>query len=301
MASCRIQPYHHLEAVAASPVGGLVVRRKQRLRVRSLALLLAALVLGSWGCTRVVDVDLKNIPDQLVIEGVVANGKNACFVKVSRSVAFVEDSDFPLIKDAKVMVSDSNWHLIDTLRLGKNKYGDIAYVSQRLRGIRGHVYRLEVQTANKVYTSRCQMPDSVTFRGIGLLSEAGQLDDESVFSVVPRFVDPPVKGNCYQFFQYINGKKDKGINVLSDHIGNGLPNEEPIFTSDIDIHLGDTLAIMMSCIDPAIYQIFYQLKQNADEFGITPGNPESNITGGALGYFSAQYEQVLMAKIETDN
>lgn len=267
------------------------------IRVCTLLLVAGALV---FSCTRVVDIDLRKVPAQLVIEGVVASGDNGCFVKISRSVAFVQNNDFPLIEGALVMVGDSNRHLIDTLQIGRNRHGDAAYISHRLYGIPGHVYTLEVHTDNAVYKSRCQMPDSVTFRGIGLLSEVGSLDSGSVFSAVPRFVDPAAKGNCYQFFQYINGGKDKGINVLNDNIGNGLPNEEPIFTRDIDIHLGDTLAIVMLNIDPVIYQIFYQLKQNADDFGITPGNPVSNIEGGALGYFSAQYQQVLVAKIQTN-
>ena len=46
----------------------------------------------------------------------------------------------------------------------------------------------------------------------------------------------------------------------------------------------------MYCIDMAAYNFWYSLTQGAlgQSQSASPGNPISNITGGAIGYFSAQ-------------
>jgi hypothetical protein len=46
----------------------------------------------------------------------------------------------------------------------------------------------------------------------------------------------------------------------------------------------------MYSIDKNVYQYFYELQQllQANPFNeATPSNPDTNLTGGALGYFSA--------------
>lgn len=269
--------------------------------VASCLLLIPFILLGLTSCTKMVQLKLKSAPGSLVIEGVVSNGPEGCYVKISRSAAFGDLSDFSLIENAQVVIRDSTRQLTDTLSIKMNSSGDKVYASRKIRAVCGHVYKLSVSLEGNEYESRSQLPDSVSLNGISLLSEAGKLTAESVFTAVPRFNDPKGKGNFYQFMQYINGKKDDGINVISDNIGDGLPNEQPIFTKKLDIHLGDTLTVVMLNISAPIYQFFYQLMQNADDFGVTPNNPQSNITGGALGYFSAQYRQEFTARIESSD
>lgn len=263
-------------------------------------MLAASLFCLAVSCTKDIRLKLNSVASNLVIEGIVSNGNSGCYVKISRSTGFNALLSEQLIPGALVVLRDSNRQFADTLSVQSLGSGEEAYVTRNLRGIRGHVYQLIVTLDGWRYEARCKMPDSVTFQGISLLSSAGAPTAKSIFSAVPRFVDPKGKGNCYQFFQYVNGKKDDGINVFSDNIGDGLPNELPIFTKDIDIKLNDTLTVVMLNIDPVIYDIFNQLQINADDFGITPSNPQTNITGGALGYFSAQYRQEMTVRIALD-
>jgi len=47
--------------------------------------------------------------------------------------------------------------------------------------------------------------------------------------------------------------------------------------------------IELHSIDPGVYKYWYSLDQGADGgSSASPANPVSNISGGALGYFSAQ-------------
>ena len=53
---------------------------------------------------------------------------------------------------------------------------------------------------------------------------------------------------------------------------------------------GDQVTVDMLCLDPAVYKYWYSLDRGATGGGIsgaTPANPVTNISGGALGYFSA--------------
>ena len=52
---------------------------------------------------------------------------------------------------------------------------------------------------------------------------------------------------------------------------------------------GDQLTVEMRCIEMPVYLYWYSLTQGAlgQNQSASPANPVSNITGGAIGYFSA--------------
>jgi|GEM_PF-119286 len=267
------------------------------------------------GCTKEVNLALQSTAAKLVIEGVVSNGTLGSYVRLSYSQDFTDQTAFTYLSDAVVVLKDSTRSFKDTLKVGLDSDGQPYFYTRKIHPDVGHVYQLLVQANGNTYTARSVMPDTVSFDGITLLAEAGQLNKESVFTAVPKYVDQPGVKNYYRFEQYINGVKDPGISVLNDNVGDGLVNERPIFTKDIDIHLGDTLSVVMIQITQPVYQYFYQLEQNQQELGGTPSNPTSNIyldadksTGGnnnnsgaqVLGYFSAEYRQYFTAIIKED-
>jgi hypothetical protein len=55
----------------------------------------------------------------------------------------------------------------------------------------------------------------------------------------------------------------------------------------IPIHSGDQLCVELQCIDRGVFDYYNTLQQTVEQSSATPANPASNITGGALGYFSA--------------
>lgn len=278
------------------PIAGMAERRSFTLLVSVFVALLEF-----CSCTRQVELSLKSRRPQLVIEAVVSNGTLGSYVKLSWSQPFAVQADYTDEANALVVLSDSTRGLKDTLSIFQGTDGHPYFRSRWIRPITGHVYHLKVQLDDKEYTARSVMPDTVTFQGITLLSEAGRLSESSVFTVVPKYVDQGGVRNYYRFEQYVNHKKDPGVSVMNDNVGDGLMNERPIFTKDIDIHLGDTLTVVMIQITQPVYQYFYQLSQNQEELGATPDNPVSNIEGGALGYFSAEDRQYFTAKISDDN
>jgi len=280
---------------------------------RLASLLPGAIILGAVlgvvfsGCTKEVAVSLKSTVPKLIIEGVVSNQDLGSYVRLSYSQDFSDQQPFTYISDGLVILTDSNRQVHDTLKTRVDENGNPYFASFRVRPVIGHVFQLTVLLDGQRYTARSVMPDTVTFEGISLLSEAGRLSSKSVFTAVPQYTDPPGVKNFYRFEQYINHRKDPAINVLNDNVGDGLPNERPIFTKDIDIHLGDTLTVAMIQISEPVYQYFYQLQNNQQTLGATPSNPTTNIVAQnaeaqqhILGYFSAEYWQYFTAHIAAE-
>ena len=243
------------------------------------------------GCTKEVSLQLKSSTPRLVIEGVVSNGVMGSYVRLSWSQQLNKQADYLEEPDAFVVLTDSSRQLSDTLRPARDNQQHYFYPSYIIKAIPGHVYHLNVLLQGKSYTARSVMADTTTFDGISLLSSAGKLTKESIITVVPKYVDPGEVKNYYRFEQYINGRKDPGICMLNDNVGDGLVNERPIFTKEIDIHPGDTLTVVMIQLSAPVYRYFYQLSQNQEALGSTPSNPISNVEGGALGEFSAEDRQ----------
>jgi len=55
------------------------------------------------------------------------------------------------------------------------------------------------------------------------------------------------------------------------------------------INTGDVVKVDMECVDKNVYEYWYSLDQGStgSSQSAAPGNPVSNMQGGALGYFSA--------------
>lgn len=64
--------------------------------------------------------------------------------------------------------------------------------------------------------------------------------------------------------------------------------EQPLnFMDDETLETGDLVEVTMQCIAPEVYRYFFALAQNIGDETSAPADPPTNISGGALGYFSA--------------
>lgn len=255
-------------------------------------LLLTFFVLNS--CTKVIHIDLNNADPKLVIEGNITDQAGPYFVSLTKSIAFEASNNFPGVSGAFVTITDNNG-VTDTL--SETQQG--TYQTHQLTGIPGHTYTLHVQVDGKTYTAQSSMPLKVNLDSVGFLkSDFGSSPSgkDTVFVPVPRFLDPPVFGNYYRFKLITRDTIDNGIYVDSDNLINGLPYQRPIFSNDLQCKRGDSLVLEMQCINRSIYDYFFSLNEsigNGPGGGATPSNPVSNISGDALGYFSAHTTQTI--------
>lgn len=244
-------------------------------------------------CEKEIDLDLEDKSGQIVIEANVSDKEEFHTARITRSQAFNQPTKVDGISNAFVTISD-NFGMIDTLAY----ISDGNYRTQNLgAGISGRTYTLEVVIEGKKYTSLSTMPSKVPLTGLRL--DSMSIFGNSNYNVVPEYVDPPTLGNCYLFFVTIENKNGLVLEANNDNFGNGVANQRNLdlpFDENNPVKSGDNVIVEMRTIDKSIYTYFTalsQLAENGPGGGITPANPPSNISGGALGYFSAHTSQSL--------
>ncbi len=248
-------------------------------------------------CTKVIEFDLNTSDPKVIIEADITDEVDGYQVKITKTVNFSAPNNYPAVKGAVVTVTDE-------LGVSKTLTESISglYTLKGASGVSEKTYTLKVVTEGKTYTATSKMPKLVPFAGVEVRENTfpGPARDAS-FLYMPVFVDPVNEQNNYLFFLSVKGKRDKGFqNVFNDNIINGVRNQRPILgTQDFKVSSKDTVTVEMRCIDKAVYDYFYSLNEISSSNGgsATPANPVSNITGGALGYFSAHTVRKMTAVI----
>jgi hypothetical protein len=236
-------------------------------------------------CQKVINVNLDSTAPQYVIVGKVTDQPGTCQVNITRSKDFSEDNQFPGVSGATVTIENNG--VVTPL-----PETDSGVYSCSLIGQPGQTYALTVLLGGTTFTSSSTMPQPV---GIdSLYVSPGRLTTKKYVTVV--YKDPLGIANYYHFIQYVNGKKEPSVFVSDDEFTDGQTVKSQLdFNNDTndparDITSGDSVRLDMICNDAAVYKFWYSLHDGATGTGqsASPANPVTNISGGALGYFSAQ-------------
>ena len=243
-------------------------------------------------CEKEIEIKLNEADTRLVIEGNITNESMKHTIKITKTVSFSANNNYPAVTGALVTLSDdAGWNQT----LTETSSG--VYQTSTLTGQEGKTYTLTVVTEGKTYTASSKMPANVPLKDLRIEKRnfgPGAGGNEENFYVVPLYDDPIAQGNNYRFLQSIGNKRDKSYIIFNDNVNNGVPNERPIISQDFEIKKGNELTIEMRCIDKPIYDYFFALSSldgQGPGGGTTPANPPNNISGGALGYFSAHTVQ----------
>ncbi|MCU7547765.1 DUF4249 domain-containing protein [Chitinophagaceae bacterium LB-8] len=232
-------------------------------------------------CEKVVDVKVKGAEKKYVVEGVLTNETGKCEVKISQTLNLDDDNTFNGVSGAQVTITDDKGVVSTLLESAPGIYRN------NLAGKPGTTYTMEVHISGNKFTAQSTMPNPVAIDSL-YISSMDMMGDKTLMPNIV-FRDPAEKGNAYRFIQYLNGKKSTDIFVQNDVLSNGRLNTTTLFQHDNDLKKGDSVGVDMLCIDNNVYKYWFSLYQGAtgEEDSASPANPETNIKGGALGYFSA--------------
>lgn len=245
--------------------------------------LLVASFLFLFACKKVIDINLNNSASQIVVQGNITNELGSYQVKLATSVNYSQDNIYPAVKGAFVQISDDSTGVVDTLLETQNG----TYNTSKIIGAIGHTYHLVIKANGKTYTAASTMPKQVLLDSITFQTNTGF--GNSVTNVLPNFKDPANEYNAYQFLQSINGKPSKQIYVFDDRLSDGRFISRQLFNDSAYIQKLDTIQVEMQCLDKPVFNYFKELSGLDPTNGqpTSPANPTSNISNGALGYFSA--------------
>lgn len=245
-----------------------------------LIFLLAFFILG---CKKVIEVNLENSEPQIVISGEVNNLPGPYKVSISKSVNFTDDNNFPPVSGALVTISDKR--MVDTLL--EKEPGN--YFTTRIKGKPGQSYTLNASVDGKNYSATSVMPMPVQLDSLTFL-----LGRDNIIYPVANFQDPAGEHNYYQFIELVDGKilkNGRGNSVFDDRLSDGRYITSILYNDSSYIKSGVILTVQMKCVDKQVFTYLNELLQiSGGGSGFSspaPANPESNINGGVLGYFSA--------------
>lgn len=265
-----------------------MIRNKEK-HMKQLKAIVAALVLaiGFSSCQKVIDVKLDEADKKVVIDAVITDQAGGCIVKVSQTKKFNESNDFNGLSGAQVSIKAPDGSITP---LSETSTGIYKHAS--LSGQPGKQYELTVTVNGQTFIGTSVMPEAVVLDSIYIKTQKFFDEDETFSNVM--FVDPEGERNYYRLLQFVNGEKSKGSFIIDDDLSDGkLFNTTLYFLPDDDedkIKPGDMVSIEMQCVDASVYKYWFSLEQSStgSSQSAAPSNPVSNISGGALGYFSAQ-------------
>ena len=255
-------------------------------RIRILLTLLLSSFLITSCFQDPVNLDLSEYGPTIVIEGSISNRPGPQSVRITKTVSYNGQNNFPTVSGANVSIADNQGN---SVLLQETEAG--LYQTQNLAGQSGRTYTLSVLANGKKYTAISTMPPPLILKSINLTQTAPGLD---MFELSFSFQDHPGIEDYCLINIYGNGEKYEHF-LYQDKSTDG---EEVVF-DDIDVHFhyGNVVTIEVITFDRAGYEFYNSIdmindKEEDDEIvsnfvPVTTFNPTTNLNNGALGYFGA--------------
>jgi len=235
-------------------------------------------------CTENIELDLENTMPEIIIEGSISNYFDNHRVTITKSQDYYNFNLPEAVENAEVQIISQQ----DTFLLFEVSEG--VYVTGNIRGIPGNTYTLVVNIDNHIFTAQSTMPSEPVIDSIKF--EPSENEPE-VFDVLLYTQEPPEDNYYYWGLMKdrypITTSLDK-LRFANDDLINGN------YLSGLKVHAveaapGNRVTLIMASIPEDYFNyclsILKETKYSDSPFEPAPSNPETNINGGALGFFHA--------------
>jgi len=247
------------------------------------------IILVAASCEEEISWDLKTreMP-VLVVEGMITNERIQHEVRLTRPVALLNEIPEP-VSGAIVTIRDPE----TTLALNEFPEGSGIYLTDSIRAVSGKVYTLIIHIDDKEYTATASMAGVTPLDSLDYTpaDETGDLyklvldynsDDPSMteyrldWSHVPGFTD---NDSCRaKIIHYSLNTIDVGEFFKPE-------KEEVIFPAGTNVYRRKFS--MNEAHAAFIRTLLSETEWRGGLFDVQPGNVQTNLSGGAIGYFSA--------------
>ena len=229
-------------------------------------------------CEDVIDINLNEADPRYVIDANINNLSNNQVIKISQTVSFNSSMPSKPIDGATVVVSDNKGRSYSFQSIGNGEYRALNF-----RPVEKSTYTLKVNIGNESFTASSYMHPYVQVDSIGIVED--EVFDEIKYAVNLKFHDPKGEDNYYKYSISVNEGKKQFARVFSDKFNDGLFVTHQLTNRDNSIALGDSVFVERYVIDKDVFKYWNEL-QSINPGSAAPANPTSNISNGALGYFS---------------
>jgi hypothetical protein len=300
----------------------LAIRRLKKSAVGSSLFLLSV---GLLGCEKDINIDLNTEEPKLVVEATIENGQPPVVV-LSRSLDYYAAVSPQLLANsfvtgAEVFISDgSNTHMLKEYSRSLGGFRltyytiDSTNLSTAIFGRLNQHYTLRIVADAAEYTASTTIPgltkriDSVWWK-----PAPPQADSDQVIVMV-KATDPPGFGDYIRYYTarnngpllspFTSSFDDLFIDGTTYElpVEPGIDRNQEITDRDRFFVKGDTVTLKLSNIDKSTYDFWRTMEFAYASVGnpfATPIKVQSNISGGALGYFggyASQYRTLIIPK-----
>ena len=252
------------------------------------------------GCTETVEMDLESTSRRLVVDGMLTNEGKMNYVRLSESVPFLQDSASPIVSGAELTISDGE----QSVRLHEASEMPGFYLTSRgFSGVPGRTYNLIVRVdieddgQTETYRASSTMPEPNKVDSIDVVYD----EKWEVWKVLLYASDFSERRDFYMFRLYLDGAlisdNISEYSLVSDKFFDG-GRADGVWVQSIDasgegeeLEPGDLVALQMCSISEAYYNFIDGVQRETREqyplFSGPPANVLSNVTNGAMGFFSA--------------
>jgi hypothetical protein len=249
------------------------------------------LALAFTSCETVVDLDLKQSESKLVVEGTITDATDFNFVKLSLSGPYGKGAELVAVNDAQVTVTDNLGNAVAFLPGPNGTYKP----APGFIGVIGRTYNLTVNAGGKTYTATSVLNpvaelDTVKYEYTG--KDGDKFGREEGYYLSAAVQDVAGQKNYYKFNLFRNGewteKNFDNIMVSDDRFFDGSYLDQIDFNEKFA--KGDSIKVDLLSLTKEAYEFYQAVLQLAGQgglFGRTPANLPSNISNGAVGFFSA--------------
>ncbi|MEZ4685949.1 MAG: DUF4249 domain-containing protein [Bacteroidia bacterium] len=241
-----------------------------------------------YSCEEVIDIDLNSEDPKLVIEGSLKADEERFEVKISETTDFFDAETKRRIEGAAVVLYDdtgNEWML--------SGEGDGLYATD-IEPREKTSYRLSVTIDGTEYLAESYLPEAVAILGLETEYQTGGGPIEAGYQMFVRFQDDASVENYYRLKISVDGvfqNSGDDLRVTDDRLFNGGRARVPVFQAVFQE--GETVEVELVHFDNASFEYFNSLmdivanQEGPNGSTAAPGNPISNWSNGALGYFSA--------------
>lgn len=264
-----------------------MVLKNTNIKLSTIALFVSVVALIT-SCQKVVQLDLNSAAPQLVVEGSLSTQAAPYSVKLSKTVNFSDLNTFPPCTGAAVTLSDNAGN---SETLVESTPG--TYTAGTLQGTVGREYKLLIVSENKNYQSTSTIPSPVNIDTVVQVTNTGGFGGNSGSkSLRIFFTDPAGVDNYYRLIEILNHDTVNSISITNDFGRDGHIIQMNFRRGNDGLRLktGDSVVVQLQSIDKYVYEYFRTFNLSGGEGSFnssSPANPTSNVSNGALGYFSA--------------
>lgn len=255
-----------------------------------LLLFLAAITLSSCFKER-IELDLNEGNKKIAIVAWISDLDEPQYVSITKTVNFLGENEPEYVSDARVVISDAiKSYELEYVSMGKY------YLPDDYEARIGDTYTLEVVHNDKEYTAEQTMrvcPEIENLESVLYTGDQENPDSLDWYDPIFDFQEIPGEGDAYFTIHYPKnsplGKLFIRGGFTDDEFIDGLYFEDVSLEGDL-YNLGDTVVVDLYSIGRETADFLFEVDSEIfrdGPFDPPPANIQTNITGGAVGFFIA--------------